>query len=695
MSHMSTGPPLHHHNNYERWDAIPGIETNTEFDARARGIPIEGQHNASSEPGSQTSRKSSVSTWLPYTLRWPFLVTTASVSLLFAITLIVLRWYSAKNSGLGRDDESPGLLLGWRYTPTLIAVFFTQAIVMMTDEIKRTEPFTRLAHGGPIDAESTFLYMPKAWWKVVFQPFLGCFKKRKRTDRASLVLFTSALATGVCLLLVSTLSSSLLVTEHVRLRSTVPLKRYVLDQNGKIPLVPGRNTYFDTASGFLYNASTSMWVSDSHVVLPFGPQGPRGSSDFLTEGGVWEAETKVFQMESTCVPMSLTEYNAANMSYLFEWDSNTPVNFHSENSSAVRYPPRNMTVNETLPGFTLHSEDGCDIQLHTYNRSVKNSHRVIEEGGLFWTNISASYVSWSQVLKEQGNKPFFTYKKWMPPRAGIMMEFSDSCLGRNLIFASTPWKPTGYNVDWNGFRVRAEICTPMYYEATVLVTASASSGSRKIGFDEGDVKKRRVQVGDDVIDRNYLEMLTFQGQKPDYLNRSLALLGKYTYDGLTETLGASYAFNTTSMLNDASFARNAARLRARFFGELVLSSITEQQPEVMQDTTGQKTVLQKRILVISEVAITLSALCFALACYLAYMSWRVSTTRRPLNLSVDPATIFGLATYLRANPSVARLWHPLRVGSSQSQEFIESRNDLEPEIIVDEHGAKAEKLIGV
>jgi hypothetical protein len=61
-------------------------------------------------------------TWSPYTLRRPFLVFLASICVVLSIVLVVLSWYSATYYGLGKDDGSLSLLVGWRYTPTLVAV---------------------------------------------------------------------------------------------------------------------------------------------------------------------------------------------------------------------------------------------------------------------------------------------------------------------------------------------------------------------------------------------------------------------------------------------------------------------------------------------------------------------------------------------------------------------------------------------
>jgi hypothetical protein len=93
------------------------------------------------EAANVVIRAASQSTWKPYgdmgTLHTPSNV------------------YSIKNQGLGKDDATLGLLLGWRYTPIIVSVFFSQAVVMILDDVKRTGPFARLARSVSTDPRYT------------------------------------------------------------------------------------------------------------------------------------------------------------------------------------------------------------------------------------------------------------------------------------------------------------------------------------------------------------------------------------------------------------------------------------------------------------------------------------------------------------------------------------------------------------
>jgi hypothetical protein len=215
----------------------------------------------------------------------------AVTSVTLSITLAVLCWVSARNDGLRKDIKSVGLLAARRYLPTILVVLFTQVLSMISEDIKRTVPFARLARFGMyrIDMKHTISYVPKPWWKTLRKGLA----KNRNGGRVGWVLVFSSLATGISLLTISTLSSSLLATESVVLKSSPNLKRFALGQDEKTPLIPSREAYSNTTSRFLFNVSTSMWVSDFKVTLPFGPPDLETYPDYLPDGE-WKTESYVF-----------------------------------------------------------------------------------------------------------------------------------------------------------------------------------------------------------------------------------------------------------------------------------------------------------------------------------------------------------------------------------------------------------------
>jgi hypothetical protein len=560
------------------------------------------------------------------------LAVVAAFALALSITLAVLCWYSIRHTGLGSDDA----YFVWKYIPTILAVFFTLSMAMIYDDIRRTEPFARLAHPTRVDTKHTLLYKPKAWFKTITEGF----SRQHKTGRVLLVV--SSLATGLTVLAISTLSSSLMVARQVVAPSTVDLQRFVSGKDGKIELAPLRETYFHTTSGYVYNASTSMWVTDSHVVLPFQIPTSKNLAGSLANG-IWEAETKVLQMESTCVPMSFGAFEKFNISYYAETDNMTFTYYSTLFNE--RYPLVNVARHDTINGFNIKSEDGCKIHVGETDYTYSNDRGA----GVFWSNMSSSHVSWPQFANYAGGMPVASDLHWSPLSERVLLDFSDECLGRNLLLISSPWYDSKYQY-WTDFKMRAELCKTDYYEAILPVNASISGTDEAVNFDKEEFSRRRRPVDKEYIDIEYVNRLSFQGNRPEYLTQASIFKHSSGREGLTDALlllnGGS---NFTTLIDDPELPARAARLHSRFFNELIMSSVTQQESPVMEGIKGRSIMLERRVFVVTEIAIALAVLFFVLACYLLGLLRAVSVRRRPLNLSSDPATTIGLATYLNQN----------------------------------------------
>jgi hypothetical protein len=125
---------------------------------------------------------------------------------------------------------------------------------------------------------------------------------------------------------------------------------------------------------------------------------------------------------------------------------------------------------------------------------------------------------------------------------------------------------------------------------------------------------------------------------------------------MEETLAALYSFNTTLMLADPHLTDRSVKLRSRLFNELVLSSVVEAQRPILEEVQVTSTATARRITVAATAAVPLSVLLFLLFCYLCYLSWVAAVQRRPLDLSTDPATTFGMAVYLQDHLAP---WHSM------------------------------------
>lgn len=588
--------------------------------------------------------------WMPYTLRRPFLLAIAVIALSLSAVLAALCWYSSQNNGLGKDDGSSSLLMGWRYTPTIIAVFFTQALVLLFDDVQRTEPFAQLsrvhsAETSDHQKEQALQLVSKVWWKTFF---IGLSKK-KNGGHINILLSLSALTTGLGLLLFSTLSSSLLVSEQVVIIKPVDLMRYALDSNGSLALNARRDTYFHTTSGFNYNASTTMWVTDDFMIFPFIVPGSDSGNETASKG-LLEAETTVYQSEASCVTMSVESVGTVNLTFMYEWDNRTFTKYTAKPDN-VSY-----SINATSTGaqqtLSLVAENGCRIQIIEAPRSP----RSIIPGGPLWTNLSASHITWEEFSKEQGGNPWVSYDGWSPMRDSPLVEFNEECYGQDLLFVSEVWgkmsdgppggPPNKFDMWGDDFEARAELCRVTHYEATMLVTAAVSPASASATFDKDEFKARRKPLRDGTLDLDYADQLAFSGTRPEYKSMS-SVYGAYKNNaGLIEALAIPSQSNNTAMIHDDGLVEKANRLRGRFFGELVYSSLTNRATPSLENITAKSTTVEQRIVVIVGVAAALAAMLFCVACYLVFMVWKASPRCRSLRLRTDPTTAAGIVDYL-------------------------------------------------
>lgn len=620
--------------------------------------------NLHAEHHDDVTSRQSQSNWRPFTLRPYFLGSMAVISLALAITLAVLCWYSVHNHGLRQDTDTPGLLIVRRYLPTILAVFFTQAMVMISNDIKRTEPFARLARSEQFDVEQTLLYTSKAWWSTFRE---GCMRKRN-LGRVNWILVLSSLATGISILALSSLSSSLLAAEQVALRSNVDMQRF---DPFPMTLEPRRQVYFHTTSGFLFNASTSMWVSDDYVVSPFGTKDLRNYSDYLAEG-TWEMETKVLQMESSCSRMQFDGFVTDRRNRTNEVYDPPGPGFGDNSASYEDFQSGfvNQSYTEMLTGFTLDSDEGCRIKILAQIRA-RGAHRIVRNGGLYWTNLSSSYITYDEWGKDRGFPVFSRAREWSPLDLGVTFDFSDACIGRNLLIVTTPWKAKvekPQEMVTEGFQVRAELCTPRYFEAITNVTASVTSDAKKISLDVDGLRARRSEVSNDRLDMDKIQEVTFGRGKLDYLHRATTLSSGWAYEGVSEALSARYSFSITAMLESNTLAAEAAKLGSRFFNELVFSGMTEQQNAALKSFPAQSTKLERRLVVVTETAATLSVLLLLFACYLLLLCRIGSSRRRPLRPNNDPATTFSAGAYMQRHPGIHQLLHKTQISSTHDGE---------------------------
>jgi hypothetical protein len=176
----------------------------------------------------------------------------------------------------------------------------------------------------------------------------------------------------------------------------------------------------------------------------------------------------------------------------------------------------------------------------------------------------------------------------------------------------------------------------------------------------------RSEVSNDRLDINKIQEVTFGRGKLDYLHRANTLASGWAYEGVSEALSALYSFSITAMLESNTLAAEAARLGSRFFNELVFSGMTEQQNAALNSFPAQSTKLERRLVVVTETAATLSVLLLLCSCYLLFLCRMGSSRNRPLRLYSDPATTFAAGAYMQRNPSIHQLLDKAQIVSTHN-----------------------------
>jgi hypothetical protein len=93
-----------------------GILTSVRSDQQPSAICIESKKEGSVSDLVVKPRPTTLRTldvyWMPYTLKWPYMLMLVFLSLLFGAVISVLTWYSMVHNGLGPDTNSTALLFG-------------------------------------------------------------------------------------------------------------------------------------------------------------------------------------------------------------------------------------------------------------------------------------------------------------------------------------------------------------------------------------------------------------------------------------------------------------------------------------------------------------------------------------------------------------------------------------------------------
>jgi len=393
-------------------------------------------------------------TWLPTSLRWPYMTILLAVSLGLGLLVLGLTIYSEKHDGLGADQDTPIFLFGWRFTPTLVAVIYSLLLMAMVDDIKRTEPYARLSRTEGASAKST-LFLKAGFF--LFDPITS-LRRRKNNGIRNWALLWASIANIITLLIISPFSAALLSPAEVIVSKDATFSRLAISTQGPMNLSTTDDLiFFRTISTVLLNTTTSAWVSNNFTILPFWPS----QSDTVPLGAVltgsneqWTAKTTVYEAELECEVMDLQ--NFANWTSNFTYDT-------------VNNPEGTMVQN--LTSFILKSSDGCSLGFATSVPHGKDTGK-----GLWSRAPNFTYP----LLGNNVVDGRVQYNASIP----VMLNSSTKCGDRSMFFYATPLE------FGKEFKAQGYVCNTGYYSADVEVTAMNSIKSSIVSFDVGEFNQK-------------------------------------------------------------------------------------------------------------------------------------------------------------------------------------------------------------
>lgn len=546
--------------------------------------------------------------WLPYTLRWPWLSLIIAFPLGLEVLIIIFHSISVHNSGLVDLDGSRSIELASRFLPTLLAVLYVLSLSVLLDDVKRTEPFARLALPAGAPANKSLTWKAGPWWTALSRSFPG----RHGGLRTSWAMFWAAFAFMLGSLVVSPLSATLMVPQNVVFTQRTDFSQ--LDITDSLPLQanPLSTTYFRTVSNVLQNVSTSAWITDHYAVLPMWPEGlgvaPLGPV-LSTNSATWRSGATAFGIELYCEPLTFERHAFGNL-------TNHLHNITQEVSIVVFSSPSGCTAEYR---FILGNSD-------YYTTGVSAWTTVVDQTLTYRSNIAGGAVP--EVV---GNVSF------------VSCESQDEII---VMMSALPIRVTQPLAE--NFTAGGQVCQTIPYMAeSVPMEVTLTTEESIVSIDEAKYNSSRAPLSGDTADMNLFREVFFSMDWPTYVATfdSTGILST-SFLGTMNLLSPLYGTSPTEALSSPNLTENMRRTENRFFGELLRDAFDNNTDKVTQRIPGDVITNRRRLIVVPAIAITLEVvigiqlILLALILRITRLSWR------PMGLYTDPAPAVAVAGLL-------------------------------------------------
>lgn len=594
--------------------------------------------------------------WLPYTLRWRFLFALALISIALCLIVSALCWLSSAKHGLGTDDGSNVILLGWRFSPTLICVMYAHLVGMAFSDVKKTEPYARMARPSGASAEASVLQVPKPWWSALME----AFSKRKNARRINIPLLCSSLAFITSVLVISPLSLSFLVSFNFALAHDAQFHRIIMDPT-PFPLTATPETFLRTTGQLFYNVTGTPWISGQYTVLPFWPLGmpndPFLDSNFFPSPGSWTAPSRVVKVEYPCKRMDVRT-TFENKSFM------APGNIYHGNTIPPYSDSFTILVNGTskMATISLSLADDCQYQI-----DASPTLDINRQKSVVWSRGSAPLYD-KGMGYPQDQLPSNDTDSWLyiPGNSSYVLEFgsgptspylrfkeSPQCQDKQILLLATPML-TNDELLLSNYSPRAWACSSNISVADIPVTLSMSGTVSNISFSEKEFLRNRIPMGEDMLNTSQVHALFNNPQWASYSAMS-SFWSHQSAIPLTE----SYDDDFSALTDDQNLLSRAESIFVRFFAELLQSSILQENSPQLNDVQGHIGSFEKRIVVVPNIGITLSVLFALNAFLLLLLSRKTRPCSRPLNLETNASSVLSVARLMTAGKLDMDLWQTM------------------------------------
>ncbi|KAH7402793.1 hypothetical protein BKA66DRAFT_480935 [Pyrenochaeta sp. MPI-SDFR-AT-0127] len=378
------------------------------------------------------------------------------------------------------------------------------------------------------------------------------------------------------------------------------------------------DTHFRSIGNLLQKVVTSAWINGPYVIFPTWPnelgKAPLGAN-FARQAQTWKTEATIYQLDYGCQKAVVN-------------------NITAELDSDFKY-------------LEFSTSNDCTYRVDRPESKALSSSDMLDTGGALWgSHVGANLSSHCQ---------------------------SDV----DVVFVSTPWQrerinvsvenPGPYSLSWEmvdgspkpaqNTSILSHICASEYYQAEIPITISISQFKTVVDFNTTLFSEKRSAISEASLDKLSLRGFGMNKTWENYLSGTLHAAQnsndtsrKAQFGGVGALLGALYDWNVTDMVQQQDIQEQASKIQGRIFGELIHNSINQENGHVLTTSQGAVIEIQRRIIVLPEIAIALIVIIVLSISLLAYTAWATHLGRRPLHLQQDPATVIATASLIAAKP---------------------------------------------